>query len=209
MRKLLAVLGALLIAALLAPTSARASEEVSVAGRGRLSLWDRFECIDPSPSSSCTEPARAEALYAPSSPACDGLCPVPARRFARFVLGTSSDPDGGVNCSVVPAPGPCHLSVRGTFGATTEGPYCGVSQGEVVATLRLGDETVTVSGPGAVHTWPTLTWKVGESTDPLVDAGTVTLTVLGARGGCGASGLDGFAPAHELDVAAQVVWRRH
>jgi len=215
-RKLLAVVGALLIAGLLSPTAARAAERVTVTVNGTLTMWDRWECVSPTSDPSCaqngggTPEARPLRLYAPVSPSCVAgtlLCPDDTI-YWRF--GAADNPNAPVPCLVghgSSGSSPCRVYGFGTFSnSSPTGPMCGFTQGSLVVNVKVGSVEEEVGGSGNLHAGPVIgAWPLSQEQPPFGGKGAAVLTASSVPT-CGLNPLDGFAGTHKMNVAITFTW---
>lgn len=218
MRRLAAVLAALVLAGLVAPTppADAASKVLSVSFDGEITLWSNSECFSASPPAFC----QPRVLWAPTSPnpACSPVCPVaPAKLVFWGIDDGVGPPGGGVPCTAVTETGEksCFLTGIGAMHLTTSpvpGPYCySAFQGTANFTITIGGaETIAIGGVpiGVLHTWPTLRWTLADNQGlNTLDQGVGTMTIVQPRGNCGLEP-PSFEAMHEADVTGTIAWAK-
>lgn len=220
MRRLIAIVSTLVVAALLAPApTAEAGLVNSLTVTGRMTFWDDYTCR-PGSGTSCAGTANPVELWAPWAPACGvGTCPTPD--VFDWVLESDQDVAGQHACTGYAAPSTlrvrlspdsqCSLFAVGamTSGSFFAGPWCGYGAGDFLepAQVTIGNQTweMIFTLPFSLHhTGPTFVYELSPAAQSHRTVGAMEITVVGANGSCGL-GPD-FQPATSYDVVAELNW---
>ncbi|MBI2169260.1 MAG: hypothetical protein HYU28_07135 [Actinobacteria bacterium] len=220
MRRLAVIVAALALAGIVAPVHrAAAADSTTIVFSGRITLWNDLD-----DNGNVMPSSYRVGMWAPVSPACGSTpCPRPTQRFfgqtdwrldqtshpLDLATCTAFDSSGGAAAHVgsVNAGQPCTVSAWGSFldGIFNVGPYCGYSRGPLNLTVTVGGTTRFLVGLSTQHVGTELVWEMLRD-NSTGQVGRGVMTLADARGECGLSPTDNFAPATEFDASATITW---